>query len=325
MPAELLTDGIWPRITALAKQRKGIVAVAYLARRARTLLPLLRGSLLVVNASERTVGAGLTDPAELRWFLKRGVEVYSVENLHAKVFVFGDTAIIGSTNVSQHSAGRLLEAAVLVRTRPVVAACRKFVVDMTEVQLTLPQVERLSKLYRPPTFPGEKQVRRAQQKSKRRRIVSEHPPLWLVSLDHDTWDDEDREQAKKARPGARAKIHRATEELDEFQYTGKPFCERLSEGDLVIQVWSEGRKYYVSQAAHVVKLKRYTKGPRKRESMIVFLGVPRPGRPKEYSRLLAGLSPRHRQVMRNLDKPHPVRDDETRAALLRAWRATPGK
>jgi phosphatidylserine/phosphatidylglycerophosphate/cardiolipin synthase-like enzyme len=56
-----------------------------------------------VDASEAAVQAGQTCPASLSSMLKRGVQVFSREGLHAKVFVFGTTAYIGSANVSGNS------------------------------------------------------------------------------------------------------------------------------------------------------------------------------------------------------------------------------
>jgi phosphatidylserine/phosphatidylglycerophosphate/cardiolipin synthase-like enzyme len=44
--------------------------------------------------------------------IKRGVRVFSVANLHAKVFVLGRAAFIGSANVCKRSADSRIGAAV---------------------------------------------------------------------------------------------------------------------------------------------------------------------------------------------------------------------
>ena len=66
----------------------------------------------MVDASERAVASGQTCPADLNKLLNKGVAIYSVPNLHAKVFALGRAAYIGSVNVSNRSALQLIEAAV---------------------------------------------------------------------------------------------------------------------------------------------------------------------------------------------------------------------
>src|SRR6516162_9259529 len=125
---KFLSDNLWQRITSLAKKNahRSFVAVAYFGGAASELLPLRKGSILVVDMSAKAVRSGQTDPKEIIKLLDEGVEVHSVENLHAKVFVLGSRGIIGSANASQHSASRLIEAAVVVADKRVVAACRSF-------------------------------------------------------------------------------------------------------------------------------------------------------------------------------------------------------
>ena len=48
------------------------------------------------------------------------MRIFSVANLHAKVYVLGTTALIGSANASQHSAHTLVEAMLLTTDRKVV-------------------------------------------------------------------------------------------------------------------------------------------------------------------------------------------------------------
>ena len=105
MTTELITDRVWAAITEAARNTKtpAYVAVAYFGNGASKLLPLRKGSRLVVDASEHAVKSGQTSPAELLKLHRKGVKVYSIENLHAKVFVFGRTAFVGSANVSQRS------------------------------------------------------------------------------------------------------------------------------------------------------------------------------------------------------------------------------
>ena len=126
MSTAFMSRDIWRQLTKAARgSRQGAaVAVAYFGKGASRLLPLAQGSRLVVDASERSVASGLTCPADLLTLVNRGVAVYSVPNLHAKVFVLGDAAYIGSANVSSSSASRLVEAVIRTTESSLVRAAR---------------------------------------------------------------------------------------------------------------------------------------------------------------------------------------------------------
>jgi phosphatidylserine/phosphatidylglycerophosphate/cardiolipin synthase-like enzyme len=151
MTTKFLQADLWGKITALAKSAKHkYVAVAYLGKSAIKLLPLNQGDVLVVDLRMETVRAGQVNPFEVEEYLKRGVEVFSYANLHAKVFVFDVKAIIGSANVSSHSKNSLVESAVLVTDSTVVNAARGFVMSLIGTPVTPAYVKSLKKEYHPP-------------------------------------------------------------------------------------------------------------------------------------------------------------------------------
>lgn len=87
-------------------------AVAYVGSAGAELLPFGRGDVLVVNAGDHTLQSGGTSPAALRKLRKRGVELWSDSQLHAKVATTArGYAVIGSANASGNSS--LLNEAVL--------------------------------------------------------------------------------------------------------------------------------------------------------------------------------------------------------------------
>lgn len=124
----LLVDGVWDALGGAARACKSpsFVAVAYVAKGGGDVLKLKKGSRLVVDASP-VVRAGLTHPDTLASLVRRGVRVFSYSGLHAKVFVFGRQAFVGSANVSASSRLRLQEAALACANPNVVAAARAFV------------------------------------------------------------------------------------------------------------------------------------------------------------------------------------------------------
>lgn len=256
MSNQLLAPHPWKEITYRIRQankegRRCRVAVAYCSTGARELMPLRKGSLLVVNMSEPTVVAGLTNPSEIIKFIEDGVEVHTVANLHAKVFTTGRYAIVGSSNASRTSASHHCEAAVVTTNRTLVQECQAFIQNLSGELVELDHAKRLEELYRPPRSPGV-------QRRKSNRSVTVYSPLWLVPLVHEGWDEEDHAHHSKARPRAAKQIKPELESLDEFAWVGTPLADRLERGHLVIQVSKQGRTTYLYPPAHVVGIERWT-------------------------------------------------------------------
>ena len=118
------------------------------------MLPLPANSRLVVDASDNAVKSGQTCPAELKQLQNSGVIIYSVPNLHAKVYVFDGTAFVGSANVSSNSAKTLVEAMVRVNDRAAVRSAKLFVQSLCSNELSPGTIDRLQKIYRPPRLMG---------------------------------------------------------------------------------------------------------------------------------------------------------------------------
>lgn len=161
MGTEFIKDRIWSRLRHHSRKCRtpALVAVAFFGEGAAGLLPLRKGSRLLVNASEQTVASGLTCPNDLLELRKRGVRILSVKNLHAKIYVFGGQAFVGSPNVSNNST-RLLEAVLRTTDRQAVRAAKKFVRSHCQDELGTAELKRLKKLYRRPKFDGNAAARR---------------------------------------------------------------------------------------------------------------------------------------------------------------------
>lgn len=148
----LETGRIWRRITAAASvaTTPSSAAVAYFGSRGHILLPLSSGSRLVVDASVASVSTGLTDPRSLRKLHIRGVSIYSLPLLHAKLFAFDDIAFVGSTNASRNSASVLIEASLSTTSAKTVKSVREFVATLCTDQLDDEALDWLETQYRPP-------------------------------------------------------------------------------------------------------------------------------------------------------------------------------
>jgi Icc-related predicted phosphoesterase len=150
MSTEFLGTNIWSGLTAEAKRFNGksFVAVAYFGTGAAKRLPLKKGSILVVDASDKAVKSGQTNPAELIKLRKLGVRIFSMSNLHAKVFVFGGVAFVGSTNVSENSEDVYSEASIRSSQTSVVSGARQFVRTLAVNEIGPQKLEALLRAYK---------------------------------------------------------------------------------------------------------------------------------------------------------------------------------
>lgn len=153
MPTRLLSGpALWKTIHRLARQCKArkLVATAYLGRGSAKALHLKRGDVLLCGLSLQNVKRGAVCAPDLLPLRNRGVGVYGIESLHAKIYLFGRTAIIGSPNLSRTSQ-RLEEAAVLTTDPDVVGQVREwFIARCMSDPVEAKVLENLATAYRPP-------------------------------------------------------------------------------------------------------------------------------------------------------------------------------
>ena len=193
MATKLITENIWRDLTAAVKKSrtKSFVAVAYFAKGAANMLPVKKGSILVVDASEKTVKCGLTKPAELINLYKKGVRIFSYENLHAKLFIVNNALFIGSTNVSGNSSDRLKEVLLKSTDKKAIADAKFFIESLCSVELGSELLAKLDKMYRPPKMTGVKGKKST--KAKPRQINGSD--FHITKLRLTDWDDYESEQA----------------------------------------------------------------------------------------------------------------------------------
>jgi len=147
--AEFVTNNQWSAIQGDLKGKRPPVTavVSFIGKDADTLMPLRKGDRLFCNADDLTIKRGLTNPDALKRFHSKGVEVYSVVGLHAKVISGSDFAWVGSANASNSG---YIEATV--RLGPNAAKrVRSWANELSqqETPLTGPDISRLQRLPRP--------------------------------------------------------------------------------------------------------------------------------------------------------------------------------
>lgn len=308
MTKEFIEDGIWPRLTSAARACRGpaAVAVAYFSKGAAALLPLPAGSRLVVDASVATVKAGSTCPKELLLLQRRRrVRVFSVQNLHAKVYVFGRLAFVGSANASRNSMN--LKEAIVQISGPAAAAARAFVDRLCLQELGPEALTKLQTLYREPKYLGGADGRRKSSDAPRAVVGA----LRLVNLERMDFSKEaESARGEGRRIANRKRKQHATHELDDFSWPRRSFRN----GESVVQVTTEeDGTVMVSAPGQVLHTKAWSNGNARKE--FVFVEVPRRNR-ISLQRLVKRLG---RGSMRRLRRSGRV-NPEFAERLQRAWR-----
>jgi hypothetical protein len=316
MAPGLHTENIWPRITKLCRTGRAFVAVAFLGKGARKLLPLRRGSVLVVNASEGCVKQGQTCPAELMKFVRAGVDVHSAPDLHAKVFAFPKSAIVGSTNASKSSAKYWHEAVVISGDSRLVKQAREFVLDVSGERLPMKRLEQLNKLYQPPRGGPKPGVVGKRRRSKQ-ASSPERSPLWAVNVEVGRWDAHDDVQAERGRPAATERLRRG-EELDEFAYQGAETA-RLQRGAQVVQIVHHGKRTIIAPVGTIVGRRAFRVGKHRTLRAIMFVAAPEGRRGIELSRAKKRLGG-DAKVLSTGANLRLVRDRAVSQAIRQLWR-----
>jgi phosphatidylserine/phosphatidylglycerophosphate/cardiolipin synthase-like enzyme len=225
-PTFLSSAELWPTLKGLARgsREQRVAVTAYLGTGASKMLPLRDGDVLLCALSLANSRAGNVNPAEIRALMNRGVKVYSQADLHAKVYLLGDCAVVCSANMSAHSEQRLDEAGAVIRGRAV-HEIRRWVNQRLGSPVQPLFLIKCEKVYRPPRFDGAAPTKRGENSQNARDLDR----LWLVQTD--ATEDYPEEELKAATAGviaAQKRLERPRlDEIDSVRWTGNDLFSRI--------------------------------------------------------------------------------------------------
>ncbi len=261
-------EQLWPRITKLSKAAGSRrVAVAYLARGASKLLTLGEDDVLVVDMGDASVKTGRTDPQEVLSYLKKGVRVFSIENLHAKVFVLGRHVIVGSSNVSGHSRDNLVEAAIESVDPKLRASITAWIESLSIAPVTPKLAEAKLKLYKPPKWGSPSRgTPRAKPQEKRKGPRPTVGRVWIINTKPATFHADENEILDAQKASAKRMLkHPSRYWVDTIRYAAPAkFAREARPGHTVIEINRDGATIEVWPPARVVYRRAYEAGGRKR-------------------------------------------------------------
>jgi len=174
---QLLSDDLWPTIAVLSKKHLRLwAAISYVTTTSH--LKFDRGDVLVCDASDDAIKAGMTSASALRRFVSKGAKVYSFDGLHAKTLITDNKAVIGSANLSENAGVNTCEASLLSDDSQVAALVRGFIEQARKAAKPVEEVflKRIEAI--PVVRTGGGPRREA------KRVSGGISRLWLISTRH---------------------------------------------------------------------------------------------------------------------------------------------
>ena len=212
------------------------MAVAFLGSGAFKQLKLRSGDILVVNMGRNALVNHATDPREIELFKQAKVRVYSSPHLHAKVYVLGKSALVGSPNVSENSRDELVEAAILTTDRTIVSKARRFVEDQAFHEILPDDLTQAKALYDKSHPRHPHHVRSGVREST--WVFSFSPP---GKLERRRLEDDQMGLTRKRPPG----------EGWRYLSYSVPHSDKIEVGDWIVEVTRRGRRSFVGEPSRV--------------------------------------------------------------------------
>jgi hypothetical protein len=286
------------------------VAVAYVGADAPTLLPLRRGDVLIVNASDNALRNHATSPEALAAYRATGVQVFSSTRLHAKLLLTRDQAVVGSANASANST-HCDEAVVITDDAAVLADARAFIDGLDDC------IEVDEEFLRHAKAIWAKGVR-ASYPALARRTRNPLPPGTAVSpvpsrIEHyDLTDTETTVLRRASRQLRRAVGPAATYQFSSYRL--RPGNRPYRRGDVLIQLYRDNDGSWVAPPAVVVS----DPIPISRTRSVIHLLKQRVGL-RDISLRQAQAALRQAGRRDQLDGDREIRSPELRNAILGIW------
>lgn len=234
-------SGIWKVIERIAmKAARRSAAVAYLTSERHVRFET--GDLLIVDASDAVIAGGGTSATILDRLHRRGVRLYSIAGLHAKVYLFDTAAVIGSANLSVNSSS-LIEVAV-VTDQPDAVSGVAFLIESLRQH---PRAKRIGASFveRALAIPvAKRRVVRGGIGDDKLLAVPD-PRTWIIGVspvDEERFPTEKTDAAKGTKRVAKLlDIDEGNVEWIRYPRSWR-FAREARAGDNVIQIWRETSK-----------------------------------------------------------------------------------
>lgn len=263
---------VWKTILSASRAARGrrYVATPYLTEGMGKALGLQKGDVLICALNPGNAKRGATDPREAAKLQQRGVRLYSSDNLHAKIYLLGRKAIVGSANLTRNSRDELDEAATLLRDPADVRAVKAWFEARLHSVVQSEWLQACLAAYRPPQSPGSPRRGRPVRRQRQSHVLLASLVPREDSEQEERWLEADERIARKRLEHPRQSV------TENFRWHGN---REFARGDEIIQILKDGRDIWVHPHGRVVLVRR-RKGPSGGTRQYVHVEMP-----KSYRRL----------------------------------------
>jgi hypothetical protein len=233
---DLHFDTVWNKLIKNWESQPRYIAVPYFT--CDNDLIFDKNDVLIVNASIGAIKLGQTDAKTLRRAYNAGANIFSCDNLHAKVYVLGTTVFVGSANSSMSSRNSLIECMASSSDPHAVSEAVSFVLDLQKQSNKVDEkfLKSIEKI------PVEK--RPSSPSRLKNPIEISRPRCWLLGL----YDEEypgNVEEVEQENLDVEKSLSCEDEQVDWFWWPSdhnSKFIEEATPGDLFIDIWRPDKK-----------------------------------------------------------------------------------
>jgi len=204
---------LWLTIKKLAKECRlpKKIAVPYIGKGGAASLHFRKGDILLCALTEANARNGVVCPEEIEKLQAKGVKVYIRENLHAKIYLLGRTAIVCSASLSDNSANYLDEAGAMTTDRTVTPGINQWFKERIGQPVTPEWLAQCKRAYRPPS--SERPPQNGAKNETRRESLYQAPGLPALGNKRASSDPHEPEMLSDLNP---AKINNSAPEPHQF-------------------------------------------------------------------------------------------------------------
>lgn len=257
----LLSDDLWAELSTEAEHHKRIhAAISYVTA---SHLDFRQGDLLICDASDGAIKAGMTSASVLRKFFEQGAQLYSYDGLHSKVAVIDNRALIGSANLSENAGVGTCEASLFTDDQQIGALILAFIekIKNESAPITEKFLQKIEALpVAKPVFVGRKSKKKINVGKSRVWFIATQALSDRIVKAEESFEAEGLEEAKKH-------SEKKDYEIRPIRWSGKSrFRAEAKPGDMVIEVFTEKRgnrnKIEVYQARPIIHRQDHDKWTR---------------------------------------------------------------
>src|SRR5690606_8313831 len=244
-----LSNNLWDNIRLLSENSKNqmVVVSPYVGRNIDNIIKFKENDILITSLTKSNVEQGNVDPRSVEKLIDNKVKVFSIENLHSKIYYFEESVIVGSSNLSENSKDYLFESGIWTDDKRVIKQIENELEELLEEEITLEYVQSLKEYYVPARTPFRGGINKPHSSD-----------VWVISVISTDYTEEELELLKSKEEEYQLLLREGYEISDIRFEIDNSFINEVKIGESVIEVNQDEKKIYAPKKDLGIEL-----GPKK--------------------------------------------------------------